>query len=225
MRQTGWAPPGAAPAAWPQEPQLASAIPFQVPQGAVGKHRYQASGEVGRVPPRRPKRRPHPGTSAIQRPSRGRCLLLLVFQAWPAASHPQSPSSGAEQTNPPTPSGIPLTQAAGADVLVTFGSSYESPVTEDQLPARLFRGPRSENRTRYGTVPLDCHDPKAACRRRFLGGLLAAKSSTIPAFHPTTMQVTPQRPFNLTSKEGRARINLFTPRRGPVRAEGRAVQG
>ena len=36
LRQTGWAPPGAAPAAWPQEPQLASAIPFQVPQGAVG---------------------------------------------------------------------------------------------------------------------------------------------------------------------------------------------
>jgi len=33
---TGSAPPGAAPAAWPQEPQLASAIPFQVPQGAVG---------------------------------------------------------------------------------------------------------------------------------------------------------------------------------------------
>jgi hypothetical protein len=167
LRQTGWAPPGAALAAWPQEPQLASAIPFQVSQGAVGKHRYQASGEVGRVPPRRPKRRPHPGTSAIQRPSRGRCLLLLVFQAWPAASHPQSPSSGAEQTNLPTPSGIPLTQAAWADVLAAFGSSYESPVTEDQLPARLFRGPRSENRTRYGTVPLDCHDPKAACRRRF----------------------------------------------------------
>ena len=164
---TGSAPPGAAPAAWPQEPQLASAIPFQVPQGAVGKHRYQASGEVGRVPPRRPKRRPHPGTSAIQRPSRGRCLLLLVFQAWPTASHPQSPSSGAEQTDLPTPSGIPLTRAAGADALVAFGSSYESPVTEDQLPARLFRGPRSENRTRYGTVPLDCHDPKAACRRRF----------------------------------------------------------
>ena len=167
LRQTGWAPPGAAPAAWPQEPQLASAIPFQVPQGAVGKHRYQASGEVGRVPPRRPKRRPHPGTSAIQRPSRGRCLLLLVFQAWPTASHPQSPSSGAEQTDLPTPSGIPLTRAAGADALVAFGSSYESPVTEATGPARLFRGPRNENRTRYGTVPLDCHDPKAACRRRF----------------------------------------------------------
>lgn len=72
-----------------------------------------------KVPPRRPKRRPHLGTSAIQRPSGGRCLLLLVFQAWPAASHPQSPSSGAEQTNPPTPSGIPLARAtasAGGDV-------------------------------------------------------------------------------------------------------------
>ena len=164
---TGSAPPGAAPAAWPQEPQLASAIPFQVPQGAVGKHRYQASGEVGRVPPRRPKRRPRRKNHAIQLSSSGRCLLLLVFQAWPAASHPQSPSSGAEQTNPPTPSGIPLTRAPGGDALVAFGSSYESPVTEATRPARLFRGPRNENRTRYGTVPLDCHDPKAACRRRF----------------------------------------------------------
>ena len=170
MRQTGWAPPGAAPAAWPQEPQLASAIPFQVSQGAVGKHRYQTPGEVGRVPPRRPKRRPHPGTSAIQRSSRGRCLLLLVFQAWPAARHPQSPSSGAEQTSLPTPSGIPLTRAAWADALVAFGSSYESTVTEEHLPTRLFRRPRSENRTRYGTVPLDCHDPKAACRRRVWRG-------------------------------------------------------
>ena len=167
---TGSAPPGAAPPAWPEEPQLASAIPFQVPQGAVGKHRYQASGEVGRVPPRRPKRRPRRKNHAIQLSSSGRCLLLLVFQAWPAASHPQSPSSGAEQTNPPTPSGIPLTRAPGGDALVAFGSSYESTVTEEHLPTRLFRRPRSENRTRYGTVPLDCHDPKAACRRRVWRG-------------------------------------------------------
>lgn len=170
MRQTGWAPPGAAPAAWPQEPQLASAIPFQVPQGAVGRHTYQAPGGVGRVPPRRPKRRPHPGTSAIQRPSRGRCLLLLSFQAWPAASHPQSPSSGAGQTNLPTPSGIPLTRAAWADALVAFGSSYESPVTEATGPARLFRGPRNENRTRYGTCPWT-----ATTRRpRAAGGLVGS---------------------------------------------------
>jgi hypothetical protein len=182
LRQTGWAPPGAAPAAWPQEPQLASAIPFQVPQGAVDKHSYQASGEVGRVPPRRPKRRPHLKTPAIQRRSRGRCLLLLVFQAWPAASHPQSPSSGAEQTDLPTPSGIPLTRAAGADALVAFGSSYESPVTEATRPARLFRGPRNENRTRYGTVPLDCHDPEAACRRRFGWYRTTAKSTPNPTY-------------------------------------------
>lgn len=35
-RPTSSAPPGAAPAARPPEPQLASAIPFQVSQGAVG---------------------------------------------------------------------------------------------------------------------------------------------------------------------------------------------
>ena len=53
--------------------ELASAIPFKVPQGAVVKHRYQASTAVGRVPPRCPKKRPH-------RPLRGRCLLLLMLQ-------------------------------------------------------------------------------------------------------------------------------------------------
>ncbi|GKD22009.1 hypothetical protein Tco_1223712, partial [Tanacetum coccineum] len=140
------------------------------------------------VPPRRPKRRPHPGTSAIQRPSRGRCLLLLLFQAWPAASHPQSPSSGAEQTNLPTPSGIPLTRAAWADALVAFGSSYESPVTEATGPARLFRGPRNENRTRYGT----CLWTATTRRPRAAGGDLQPHI-----------------------KGGPARINRFIPRRGP----------
>ena len=96
---TGSAPPGAAPAAWPQEPQLASAIPFQVPQGAVGKHRYQASGEVGRVPPRRPKRRPLPKVAAIQRSPRGRYLLLLSFRLGQRPvihrAHPSAPSGRA----------------------------------------------------------------------------------------------------------------------------------
>jgi len=175
--------------------------PRGVAAGATAGFRYPLPGSpgrcrqahvpgprgVGRVPPRRPKRRPHPGTSAIQRPSRGRCLLLLVFQAWPAASHPQSPSSGAEQTNLPTPSGIPLTRAPGGDALVAFGSSYESPVTEATRPARLFRGPRNENRTRYGTVPLDCHDPKAACRRRVWLNRTTAKSTPNPTFQqPST---------------------------------------
>lgn len=43
---TGSAPPAAAPAAWPQEPQLASAIPFQVPQGAVGWAHASPAGLV-----------------------------------------------------------------------------------------------------------------------------------------------------------------------------------
>lgn len=41
---TGSAPPEAAPAAWPQEPQLASAIPFQVSQGAVGWAQVSPAG-------------------------------------------------------------------------------------------------------------------------------------------------------------------------------------
>jgi hypothetical protein len=167
------------------------------------------------VPPRRPKRRPHLRTSAIQRPSGGRCLLLLVFQAWPAASHLQSPSSGAEQTSLPTPSGIPLTRAAGADALVACGSSYESPVTEATGPARLFRGPRNKNRTRYGTMPLGCHDQEAACRRRLERAgrpLRAPRTRLLTSCLPTE---NPQR--RSTSRGGSARINRFTPsNRGPI---------
>ena len=107
----------------------ARSSPRGVAAGATAGFRYPLPGfpgrcrqaqlpkprRVGKVPPRRPKRRPAPRTSAIQRPSTGRYLLLLVFQAWPAASHPQSPSSGAERTDPPTPSGIPRTRTAWAD--------------------------------------------------------------------------------------------------------------
>jgi hypothetical protein len=91
----GSAPPGAAPAAWPQEPHLASAIPFQVPQGAFDRH-SQHAGRVG-VPPRRPSRRPTRRTAAIQRSSAGRCLLLLGFRLGQRPvihrAHPQAPSS------------------------------------------------------------------------------------------------------------------------------------
>lgn len=144
--------------------------PSRFPRVLSAATRTRPPGGVGRVTPRRPKRRPHPGTSAIQRPSRGRCLLLLLFQAWPAASHPQSPSSGAEQTNLPTPSGIPLTRAAGADALVAFGSSYESLVTEATGPARLFKGPRNKNRQRYGT----CLWTATTRRPRAAGGLVGS---------------------------------------------------
>ena len=93
---TGSAPPGAAPAAWPQEPQLASAIPFQVSQGAVGRHSHH-QGE--KVPPRRPKRRPRPKASAIQRSPRGRYLLLLSFRLGQRPvihrAHPSAPSGRA----------------------------------------------------------------------------------------------------------------------------------
>lgn len=186
--------------------------PSRFPRALSAGHTCQASREVGRVPPRRPKRRPHLGTSAIQLPSGGRCLLLLVFQAWPAASHPQSPSSGAERTDPPTPSGIPPagTLPGQRPPVARFGSSYESLVTEATGPARLFKGPRNKNRTRYGTRRW------FRTRRPRPAGCLVRSEQPPSTSEPSLVNncVLGNRPetFDLHSRRGGpARINRFMP--------------
>ena len=127
--------------------------PSRFPRALSAGHTCQASREVGRVPPRRPKRRPLPKVATIQRSPRGRDLLLLSFRLG------QRPVI--HRAHPPAPSGRgrrrlwayyqrDATLAGLADS--GFGSSYESLVTEATRPTRLFKGPRNKNRTRYGTV-------------------------------------------------------------------------
>lgn len=152
---------------------------------------------------------------------------MLRFQAWPAASHPQSPSSGAEQTDLPTPSGIPLTEASEEATLAAFGSSYESLVTEATRPARLFKGPRNENRTRYGTSPL-AHDPQEGRAPQALFFFFFWLSQTTRSA-PTNQRLIVDRLLSdppetfITAchgdtrphiEGGPARINRFTPARG-----------
>ena len=103
------------------------------------------------MPPRRPKRRPHLGTSAIQRPSRGRYLLLLMFQGLASGQSSTKPIFRCRANE--SADAVRHTTA----LTVAVGSSYESPVTEAfylHRPARLFRGPRNWNTSRYGTLPL-----------------------------------------------------------------------
>ena len=141
--------------------------PSRFPRALSAGHTYQASREVGRVPPRRPKRRPLPKVAAIQRSPRGRYLLLLSFRLG------QRPVI--HRAHPPAPSGRgrrrlwayyqrDATLAGLTDS--GFGSSYESLVTEATRPTRLFKGPRNKNRTRYGTSPLD-HDRSRAPPDKF----------------------------------------------------------
>lgn len=116
-----------------------------------GRCRQAQSSPGEKVPPRRPKRRPRPRASAIQRRPRGRYLPLLSFRLGQRPvihrAHPRAVSS-----KPLPPLGISLACRTGVGRFVTeFGSSYESLVTEATGPARLFKGPRNKNRTRYGT--------------------------------------------------------------------------
>lgn len=107
----------------------------------LGTH-AMTSREVGRVPPRRPKRRPHLGTSAIQRPSGGRFLLLLMFQGLASGQSSTEPILGCRADE--SADAVRHTTA----LTVAVSSSYESPVTEAfylHRPARLYRGPRNWN--------------------------------------------------------------------------------
>ena len=73
--------------------------PSRFPRALSAGHTCQASREVGRVPPRRPKRRPLPKVAAIQRSPRGRYLLLLSFRLGQRPvihrAHPSAPSGRA----------------------------------------------------------------------------------------------------------------------------------
>ena len=137
--------------------------PSRFPRALSAGHTYQASREVGRVPPRRPKRRPLPKVAAIQRSPRGRYLLLLSFRLGQRPvihrAHPPAPSSssGRRRLRAYRRRGTPRACPARGG----FGSSYESPATEATRPTRLFKGPRNKNRTRYGTSPL-VHDRSRA---------------------------------------------------------------
>lgn len=191
--------------------------------GATAGFRYPLPGSPGRfrrgtgitswaddrVPPRRPKRRPLPKAAAIQRSPRGRDLLLLSFRLGQRPvihrAHPPAPSSRSRRrlwANHWRSCRSTLTGGG-------FGSSYESPVTEATRPARLFRGPRNKNRSRYGTR-FGCHDPKAA-RRSY--GLVRSerplRAPPSPTYRQLLYRVTAQRPS--TSRRGPARINRFIP--------------
>lgn len=137
--------------------------PSRFPRALSAGHTYQASREVGRVPPRRPKRRPLPKVAAIQRSPRGRYLLLLSFRLGQRPvihrAHPSAPSGRAADALGHTTNEAHYQRQAS--LIASFGSSYESPATEATRPTRLFKGPRNKNRTRYGTSPL-VHDRSRA---------------------------------------------------------------
>lgn len=109
---------------------LASAIPFQVSQDAVGGHTYELRGVVEcRLGAPRGDRRPE--RSAIQRPSAGGYLLLLFASELAIGQSSTEPIQRLPEVNLWRPLlGVPLTQTAWAAALVRVGTCYESPVTE-----------------------------------------------------------------------------------------------
>ena len=147
---------------------LASAIPFQVSQDAVGGHRagFKEAAECHLGAPRgdhSPKR------SAIQRPSTGGYLLLLFAEGLAIGQSSTEPIQRLPECYLWRPLlGVPLTQTAWAAALVRIGTCYESPVTE----TRVLQGCLGDHAT--GTVQdtgpaCSRHDREAAwCRRMIL---------------------------------------------------------
>lgn len=224
---TGSAPPGAAPAAWPQEPQLASAIPFQVPQGAVGWAQVSPAGLMTecRLGAPRGDRFPRLQLFSVHQGGGISCCSVSGLASGQSSTEPILRRRAAEATDAFGHTTDETTRWA-VSLAARFGSSYESLVTEATRPARLFKGPRNKNRTRYGTR-LGCHDPKAA-RRSY--GLVRSerplRAPPSPTYRQLSYWATAQRPStSLTKRRAGPNQPTLHPLKGTTWAAGLAVPG